>query len=522
MKKFLILLFSLLATQNLLASFDTDSILNALDYVVERRDTYYVHHKWYIDSIRKTLSDIPADEYGQRADKYHELFSMYKAYQNDSAQSYATRELDMALRTGSPELILRARTDELFGYLAAGNFSDAVDVVRHADLSDVSPEAKGSFYFLCIRLFSDMSNYIDGTFTDKNAARSRAYSDSVMTIMPPNSYEARYASIFATLNELTNLEKIALYSKILNDPAVPSGEKAMISSMLGDVYCAINDDNGYLYYKAYSGLLDIKEAKRETTALRDLAKFLIEHGDSKRAYNYINVALQDATFYNAPHRKAEISNILPIIESVRYHNVDRSRNFFIWLLIAVSLLAIALLWTLLIIKKANRLIRTQRRELQEAIDKLNESTRIKEEYIGYGFSLNSQLLDKMENLYKTVNLKLKVRQYADLATTFSLSDLRVERERALAEFDKVFLKLFPTFPQKYAALFPEGETLPKAGELTPEMRIFALIRLGVNDISSIANFLHYSTNTVNTYKTRAKNRSNIDNDRFEAAILAIS
>ncbi|XOO53368.1 DUF6377 domain-containing protein [Prevotella histicola] len=58
-------------------------------------------------------------------------------------------------------------------------------------------------------------------------------------------------------------------------------------------------------------------------------------------------------------------------------------------------------------------------------------------------------------------------------------------------------------------------------QLTTEMRIFALIRLGINDSERIATFLNYSVHTINTYKTRVKNRSRVENDQFEQLIMDI-
>ena len=57
--------------------------------------------------------------------------------------------------------------------------------------------------------------------------------------------------------------------------------------------------------------------------------------------------------------------------------------------------------------------------------------------------------------------------------------------------------------------------------LSNEMRIFALIRLGITDSERIALFLNYSVNTINTYKTRVKNKSLVNNDEFEQRIMAI-
>lgn len=187
------------------------------------------------------------------------------------------------------------------------------------------------------------------------------------------------------------------------------------------------------------------------------------------------------------------------------------------------LLSATLVWAILYARRKAKEVGRRKKELEAAVDKLNESNRIKEEYIGYSFQVNSRNLTKMEELYKTVHRKLKARMYDDLDQSLRDSDLQRERKQVLKDFDTIFLKLFPAFPERYAALFPADEApLCAPGELTPEMRIFALIRLGVTDIGSIAQFLDYSTNTVNTYKTRAKKRSLLPNDRFEPAIQEIS
>ena len=177
------------------------------------------------------------------------------------------------------------------------------------------------------------------------------------------------------------------------------------------------------------------------------------------------------------------------------------------------------------LEKANGELEELNSSLKKAYDSLAESNRIKDEYIGFGFSVNSEYISKLEALYKLVKRKLKVRQYEDLDIMLKDSDIRREKNEMKQNFDKVFLRLFPTFIQDYNALFEQpaadGAEPESQAELTPEMRIFALIRMGITDCADIARFLNFSVNTVNTYKTRAKNRSTVPNDRFEAKIMEI-
>ena len=537
-KPLILLLLSLLIVMPLRAeTVNIDSVLSALDHVVERRDTYYVAHLWKIDSVKKELANVPEADYRLRAQILHEIFNRYKSFQGDSAIAVADREIELAAHIDDPDVRVRARADKLFSQISTANFTDAVDLVRSTDLRGVSPRMKGEFYFLCRRLFSDMSNFTDGTFSDNNAHLSHAYADSVIAVMPADSYEARYASIFKTLDDKSWPEKIGIFNRLMLRNDIDNSEKAMICAIIADLYLEDGDRNMGLFYKARSAIMDITESKRETSSLRVLAEMRFQDGDYDRASRYINAAMDDANYFNAPHRKAEIANVMPLIETQRYTSVNRERNILWWGVGALALLLLSLAAVFFFyIRAARRLSRTNRlltetanARLRETLQKLSESVKIKDEYLGYGFYLNSEYIKKIESLYKLVGRKLKARQFDDLAATLRESDLRKEKEEMLHNFDSIFLRLFPTFIAQYNDLFPPevvAETRAKADgdpdhTLTPEMRIFALIRLGVSDIAKIATFLNYSPNTVNTYKTRAKKASNLSNDRFEPAIMAI-
>lgn len=541
---------------NVEAKFNTDSIIRALNHVVDRRDTYFTTHAWRIDSVKRVLAAIPADQLSMRTQLNHQIFNMYRSFQSDSARAVVERELALAEQTGDPELIVRARGDYIFSYLSAGAFPDALEIARNTSLDNVSDQAKGDFYFICQRLYSDISVAQCDNFNDKYARASHAYADSVIAVLPKDSYKAMYCMSFKTLDALKLQEKIDLFTGLMNRDDIDNNEKAMIASILGDYYNERSDEDGAVYYKALSGKLDIESAKRETTSLRFLANLMFQQGNYNLAHRYINVALEDAEFFNAPHRKAEIATVLPLIESHRFDSVNTERRALWWALGGVVLMLVVLIVGIIFyirvarkLSASNRLIAQRSAELQEAnesleaanrnvqesnlelqntLQKLSESVKIKDEYLGYSFYAHSEYIKKIEGLYKLVSRKLKTHQYDDLAMTLRESDLRKEKEVMLREFDTIFLRLFPTFIERYKSLFPAGETEDPAAQdnngerqLSPEMRIFALIRLGINEISKIATFLNYSINTVNTYKTRAKNRSILPNDKFEEAIMEI-
>lgn len=549
MKRTLLLLYTLLYFCQLHAirgSSDPDLKLAELDSVLERRDTYYMKHSMRIDSLKEILQLKPLASPLEKAAIHHKIFDLYSSYQGDSALSYAQREKSIVTAMQSPDrnALATADNDILFALISRGQWSDAVNVVENADMDGVADSLKADHYFLCNRLYTDMSNWGDGSFTDKYANRSFAYCDSVTKYLPRGLYKAEYACVFKTLPGLDTQEKIATFNRLLESHDIDNGVKAMIASVIGDLHTLIGEKDKALIYKAESAILDVISAKHETTSKHHLAQIMFERGDIERASRYINMALEDAEFFNAPQRKSEISNVLPLIEQSRYILVNRRNTTLRWVLVAAlaALIALTVLAVIIVkqrdklrrrneairnqndeLDRANKQIDSQNSQLRSALSKLRESVRIKDEYIGYGFYLNSQYIAKMERLYKMINRKLAARQYDDLRMSLKEQDLRKEKDEIKREFDRTFLNLFPSFVESYNALFPpnEGVTPPDASSLTPEMRIFALIRLGITDIASIATFLNYSVNTVNTYKTKAKNRSTVANENFESEIMAI-
>lgn len=542
---FLLMILLCLTTIQAGAENNLDEMLKRLDSTIERRDVYYMRHQYVIDSIKSMLHtpEVSSNKLRQYA-VYSSLFDKYRSYQSDSAKVYAQKQYDIAQALNKDSLKVDANYDMIFYYLSAGIFKDACDYANQTDLSNVSDSQKSAYYYLCIRLYSDMSNFSSKTFDDKYARLSHAYSDSVIALAPAGSYHSLYASIFKSSDTLSVDQKITTYKEIMSMPNIDAGTKAMISSIIADQYISKGETDNAIYYKALSATLDIESAKRETTATRDLAFFMYQRGELDRASKYINAALEDANSFNARHRKMEINKILPLIEIARYHTLNTQKNILWWVVAVISLFAILLVGAVFYIIRQVRKLRAARRiieernevierrnkeieehniQLQDTNNRLRESNKIKDEYIGYGFYVNSEYIRKMEALHKLVNRKIAAKQYDDLRMSLKESDLRKEKENMHQEFDRIFLKLFPTFIRQFNALFaPEDAACPDdAKMLTSEMRIFALIRLGINDNSNIASFLNYSVNTVNTYKTKTKNRSIIPNDQFEQKIMEI-
>lgn len=537
MKNIVVILFAIVFSAQVFAeSKEVKQSLEALDNVLERRKEYFDAHAQRIDSLKIISHKIPVANSSERYNRLHDIFTEYSSFQGDSAHHYARLAFDAAFASGNADNIAMARTDLIFTNLSSGNFTDAVDEVNHTDLRDVADDIKTHYYYTCIRLFSDLAAFTNDESSEKYRKLSEAYCDSVMQIASPDSYEYRYALAFSPKSEHTPQHRLQIFKQLLHRDDIDLRTKAMMSSMVADAFRDLNITDSMIVYKALAAKLDTESAKRETIATIDLANIMFEQGDIERAYRYMDYAREDADFYNMRSRKVEITRTLPLIEKSRYFALDsRRRDLMVTAIVFVVmalLLTVAIIFIIRQLKKTRRLqaetlkksdeLEHKNRELEKTVSRLKESNNVRDEYIGYGFALNADYLRKIESLYNMVDRRLMMKQYEELRRSLKRGDLRKDKEEMLTQFDKTFLRLFPDFVEKWKALFPEDDSKNAESDgssLTSEMRIFALIRLGITEVSDISLFLGYSVNTVNTYKTKAKNRSFVANEKFESTVV---
>ena len=175
------------------------------------------------------------------------------------------------------------------------------------------------------------------------------------------------------------------------------------------------------------------------------------------------------------------------------------------------------------LQKLNTDLSEVNNRLNQTNNSLKESNIIKDEYLGRFLDLCSKYIDNLENYRKLLNKKAGTGKMDDLmkmlkSTRFSDDELK----DLYLNFDTAFLKIFPDFVESFNQLLPETERIvPKREEqLTAELRIFALVRLGIADSGQIANFLRFSITTVYSYRSKMRVRS-LFKDSFEEQVLKI-
>jgi len=120
-------------------------------------------------------------------------------------------------------------------------------------------------------------------------------------------------------------------------------------------------------------------------------------------------------------------------------------------------------------------------------------------------------------------MKLTIKKYDDIQIIIDKINIKKDRDKLFYTFDHVFIKIFPNFITDFNALFhKEDQIWPKEDEvLTTDLRIFALIRMGISDTETIAKILEYSEKTIYVYKMRMKAKAIVPGDQFDHDVMAI-
>mgnify|MGYP000000655620 CR=1 FL=1 len=511
-----------------MAGIATDNVLTRLDRCLDSSSLYDAAKANEIAELNRKAISATNDR--ERFMMYLRLYKAYESYKYDSASVYADKAYSLACKINSYDFIVESVCAKVFCLLSAGMYKEAFDELNVVDIAKASLPCRYKYYFVKWRLLADAADYCHTEpYYSKYIREAHSLADSLLSVNG-NTLMVPYIKGMQLMKEGKYDKSIDFFLQTLKDKRLGMHNRAICASCVGWMYRNLGDKKRGLDYLAESAMCDIKSSTKETTALRQVGELLYADGDYNHAITYVQKALDDANFYNARQRKLEIGSILPIIQEVRYKDMAWQRNIMLLCaILACALLVVLAAGTVIIRKQMKKLqqpkdtIEEHNRQLAVANGQLSEANKIKIEYIDKLFYVSSEHFCSMEKLYRTIDRKIAARQYDDLRRSLSEKTIVEYRKNMYEDFDEVFLQLFPDFVEKYNRLFndPEKKDDNDGKTLTNEMRIFALIRLGITDSERIAKFLNYSVNTINTYKSRVKNKSNVNNDIFEQKIMEI-
>ena len=522
MKRFLVLTALLLGIAATASAQKLDMLLDNLDRVIQDKDTYSRKKEERIDAIRSSFNGIEKeDRYGC----YDALFHEYAKYDLDSALFYARAKAALAKgrNAGDWEQSCIELADI---FTNAGQYGQAQE-----QLENVS--SRGATYYHALHtLYSSMeaTSAIQESIQEY-ASLKEQYRDSLIQNLPASDV----GYVFALWEKLNGQQQyydaILLLTNHYNDPLTSENEKAILDYCMATSYKGLGNREKAKWHYAASAIADICTPVKEYRSLQELSYMLYEDGDLSRAYRYISCAMEDVRASNTLVRSVEFEPLLSTIglayeKDIEHRNRVQSR-LMLGLGVLLILLVLAVVMALLQHRrtsKANRALVEVNGELRQISRKLQETGYLKEEYLYQYMEQAVAGIDRMESYRRKILLAYRKYGAEHLASELdSTMDAETELRSFYNSFDETFLHLFPTFVEDVNRLLnPSQQLEPKTGRLmNTELRILALIRLGVTDSVKMAHFLRTSLSTVYNYRSKLRNAALGDPSEFEELIAKI-
>lgn len=521
-----------------------DSLLLKLDRAIKERPIYMKQKELKLAELKRQLHrQIPIEE---RFAILGTLLDEYRSFNTDSALHVSEEREQIAIRLGNREYIDNARMNKADVLGMTGMYKEVMDLMRNIHTDRLSVDIHPYYYHIYRTVYGLMADYAVTTHEKKLYTElTDKYRDSLLlvnkdnllihTLIQSDQYNVRneYDKAIRLLTDYLALQKDYEH------------DVAICAYTLSESYRLKGDKEKEKEYLIVSAMADMKTAVREYISLRKLAVLLYQEGDIERAYSYVKICMEDAAACNARLRKLEILEIFPIINDAYQQKTEKQQEQMKWALVSISLLSLFLLLAIFYVYKQMKKVAAARREvidankrlkelndelhlsnaqLKEANHSIAENSYLKEEYIGRYMDQCSVYLEKMDNYRRSLGKIAATGNVEELYKNIKSSKfIEGELKEFYTNFDNTFLQLFPTFVEDFNALLADDEQISlKAGErMNTELRIFALIRLGITDSVKIAQFLRYSVTTIYNYRTKVRNKAAGDRDLLEQEVMTI-
>ncbi len=487
--------------------------LNKLDLAILSQPSIEGKKRLLIDSLYHAAA-IDSAPY----DTYKKLYEEYRSYNYDTALIYIHyMEEEASIGQMADAQLCRA-----FIYMSGGLFKEAADILEKW-LSDEG-EYTLDYYIYYTRLLWDLSDNAGGELGRRYNDEGIRLNQILQTyISTEDTMMYWYSRAVLDLRRGAYKRGIERCQKALSATPPSIHYKAIVASTLAYLYRQTNNNAAALHYYIEAAICDIQSSTYETVALRNIAELLYDAGEYQLADYYIRIAMQDAQRYNARYRQISIAQSMPIIEEQMLARLRFQQYSTIILLVIVIILLVCGIIGIVVLRRKNTILHTAQKEIDQMNRSLAEANKLKEELLGTLLASRSQYINTVQQYQQAVKQNAANRKWSELMSIPRAADARLQRTTLDHQIDTVILSIYPTFVEDFNALLPQKERIElKKGELlNAQLRIFALIRLGVTHNEVIAEILDYSINTVYNYKTRVIASSGRSPETFYAALMKI-
>lgn len=540
LKNYLFLFLFALLISPVYASDSTDTILEKLTDAMKNKQRYVQLKEERILNFKKIKSSDLSKEQEYNFNKA--LYKEYQKFNSDSAILYIKKNLKIAKELDKKDWMDLTQLQLANLYSSSGKYRESEAILKSINKNELTKSLLPNYYFTYREFFE---HYNANSNSKVFIEQIGKYRDSLLAVLNLNSLDYKINKIQKDIyhRNFDNAEKELL--RLLKKTKDNNPQYALITYLLGSIYGSTHKPELRKKYYALSATSDIKQAIKDNASIQELALIFYKTGDVDMAYKLTQSAIEDALFCNVQFRTLLMSEVYSIINTAYLEREAKRKMDLKVYLLCISLLSVFLILGVIYIykqmKKVSRIrgelymsseklaelnkdITETNNQLQERNAQLSESNHIKEEYIAHFFNLCSAYINKLENYRIILNKKATAKQFDEICRMLKSTTLvDNELEELYKNFDIIFLSLYPTFVKDFnALLIKEEQIVLKQGELlNTELRIFALIRLGITDSVKIAAFLRYSLSTIYNYRTRARNKAVVSRNDFEEMVMKI-
>ncbi|MBB3701333.1 hypothetical protein KMW28_03285 [Flammeovirga yaeyamensis] len=523
---------------------DFDSELSELDIMLDERDTYVEKRIQDIKYLKQRL-------YKEKSAliKYEMsllITQQYIPYNSDSALHYAENTLEFANTIQSSDYIIQAKLLLAQAYSLVGLYHESILLLDTFKNEEGLGSYKELYHSINASLYNSLTLMnIDGEFGQKYRDQWNYHEEKIVEVTNKEALSHRLA-VSELLKTKGDLKKAIQYLQKIVDEVTPTDRiYAPATYMIAEAYGQLGNTSQKIKYLIMSSKSDIQCGVKEHASLKELAVELYKAGEIKRAYKYIKIALDDALTSNTQLRRHEVLEILPLIDSTYQESRERTNRIMLWFIVVSVALVLLMMFLLFFIQKQKRKLEDTNQEVKDKnhlLSELNEELQSSKEQVE---AINTQLRSFNERQEESITKYLKlssayIGKFDDYRKNLLRKANKSPKDEILKllkskeivdhelkefyhDFDKSFLKLYPNFVAEYNSLMKEEAQikLKKSELLNTELRVFALLRLGIEESSQIAEFLRYSITTIYNYRTKARNNALAGRDNFEVELMKI-
>lgn len=488
-----------------------------VDKALQESFAHEAEYQSRIDSVKQSLELATTDEIKWNC--IYELFNLYKHYNSDTTEVYS--HLLCRYQGGDPDRILISTAAKVRSLSRQSNFAQAESIFKKLTISEEnSSQAIADYFYSGEGLYSELYA-IDPVKSAREITRlaeeyNKLDSSSVCCQLL-NAKMLRYTG--------NPQECIDLLTSLPQED-FKDHNYSLYHYNLALAHENLGNTESQLKHLIQSACEDLRLSKKDYSSLYSLAMLLFRNGEVQRASAYLGKALKDALEYNYPVGLMRNAGASIVVNEILHNSEIRQRKQLLIGIIVISLLGVLALALALYLRTLLLKLKRSNRRLKVTSEKLASASLIKDSFLAGYMELAACYIRKVDENKSQIRRAMKsdgLEGVSALLRTPSYAD--EEYPNFYKHFDETFLGIFPDFVESVNKCLATGKfKVNKFGNqtLNTELRILALIRLGISDPERIAKILHTSKGTVFTYRSKLRHNASCAPEDFENRICEIN